>query len=63
MHHEMTFGPIDDVKRGSAAAPPWRVEELTFDNAGEGLIHPYACLFPIADYWPYGYFTSRRRCE
>ena len=63
MHHDMTFGRIDDVKRGSAAAPPWRVEELTFDNAGEGLIHPYACLFTIADYWPYGYFTSRRRCE
>ena len=63
MRHDMTFGPIDDVKRGSAAAPPWRVEELTFDNAGEGLIHPYACLFTIADYWPYGYFTSRRRCE
>ena len=63
MHHDMNFGPIDDVKRGSAAAPPWRVEELKFDNAGEGLIHSYASLFTIAEYWPYGYFTSRQRCE
>ena len=54
MHHDMNFGPIDDVKRGSAAAPPWRVEELKFDNAGEGLIHSYASLFTIAEYWPYG---------
>lgn len=62
MYRDMNFGPVDDVKRGSAA-PPWRVEELTFDNAGQGLIHPYACLFTIADYWPYGYFTSQQRCE
>ena len=63
MHYDMHFGPIDNVKRGSAAAPPWRVEELTFDNAGTGLIHSYACLFTIADYWPYGYFTCQQHCE
>jgi hypothetical protein len=61
--YEMDFGPVDDLKRGSTANPPWRVKELTFENAGEGLIHPYASLFTIANYWPYGYFTSRRRCE
>ena len=62
-NHDMTFGPIDEVRRGNAENPPWRVEELSFDNAGEGLIRPYSCLFTIADYWHYGYFTSRRRCE
>lgn len=61
--YDMDFGPIDEVKSGTSADPPWRVKELTFANGGEGLIHPYSCLFTIANYREYGFFSDPARCE
>jgi len=43
--------------------PAWRVPVLDSITAGTGLFAGSSCLFTIADYWPYGYFEPRERCE
>ncbi|MBN1343765.1 MAG: exo-alpha-sialidase, partial [Phycisphaerae bacterium] len=50
-------------RRGRAGDVAWRVEALTGENAGYGLVWGYTCLFTIPNYWPYGCFSSQTRCE
>ena len=48
---------------GCAKDYPWRVKVLDETTAGTGLIKGGGCLFTIANYWPYGHFSPRERCE
>jgi sialidase-1 len=57
------LGPVCEVRGRSDGDYPWRVEQLTCENAGTGLLRAYACLFTIPNYWAYGLFTSTSRCE
>ncbi len=59
----MQLGPICEIRKGKAGDFPWRVEELNSQNAGEGVIRSFSCLFTISNYWPYGFFTSHTFCE
>lgn len=58
----MEFGATTPVV-AEQERPAWRVDVLTDENAGEGLIYPYSCLFTMKGYWDYGYFRSRESCE
>ena len=42
---------------------PWKVDPLTAENAGNGLIKGYCCTFLIPDYWDCGSFHPQDRCE
>ncbi len=57
------FGPVSEIRKGKGGDVPWRVEALTFENGGAGLLKAYACLFTIRNYWAYGCFSSKTRCE
>jgi sialidase-1 len=59
---DVPLGRLSRISKGADGCP-WRVETLTFDNAGQGAIQDYACLFTIPNYWPYGHFSSQTRCE
>ncbi len=52
---------VSDIRR-EQQNPAWRVESLTAQNAGAGLVRTYSCLFTIPDYWPYGVFSSKSGC-
>jgi hypothetical protein len=54
---------VSEIRKGVGGDYPWRVESLTFENAGEGQIRDFACLFTIPNYWPYAHFSSQTRCE
>lgn len=54
---------ISDIRKGAGGDYPWRVEILTDENAGQGMIRDYACIFTIPNYWPYAHFSSQTRCE
>jgi len=42
---------------------PWRVEVLSKETAGTGLVKGYNCLFTIPNYFSYGLFTPQNQCE
>ena len=54
---------VSEIRSGVGNDHPWRVDTLTFENAGKGQIRDFACLFTIPNYWPYAHFSSRTRCE
>lgn len=57
------LGLISEIKKGKSGDVSWRVDELNFRNAGQGLVRSYSCLFTISNYWPYGFFSSQTCCE
>lgn len=57
------FGSASEIRRSATGDYPWRVQNLTFANGGEGLFRAYTCLFTIPRYWPYAVFSSQSRCE
>ena len=54
---------VSEIRKGIDGDYSWRVETLTFENAGTGQIRDFACLFTIPNYWPYAHFSSHTRCE
>ena len=44
-------------------AEAWRVGVLDEHTAGTGLFQGVRCAFAVADYWTYGCFEPRDRCE
>ncbi|MBN1554729.1 MAG: exo-alpha-sialidase [Phycisphaerae bacterium] len=52
---------VSVIQRETSAA--WRVDPLTVENAGTGLMRHFTCLFTIPNYWPYGYVSSRELCS
>jgi len=57
------FGPVCTIRKETDGDYAWRVKQLTFENGGTGLLYAYTCLFTIPNYWDYGCFTSKERCE
>ena len=46
-----------------ASNEQWRTDSLTNTNAGFGLFRGVFCSFHVPNYWGYGYFLPKERCE
>ena len=55
--------PTSYLYQSGGAAPAWRVDKLTYLNAGQGLVAPYACSFHNPHDYACGQFSSHQHCQ